>query len=109
LETRSCVSRCVAVRGEAAEEEEADASASAEVAASNRSVLAEEQVVVEDAVVVVVGQVRWYVTALLRGRREVDDRRDGEVDDHDGTVVHASEVTASEPKTAAKTAKADTE
>jgi hypothetical protein len=104
LETRSCVSRCVAARGEAAAAE-ADASASAEVAASNRSVLAEEQVVVEDAVVVVVGQVRC-VKAPFR-RREVDDRV-GEIDDRDGTVVHACRGTASEPKTAAMTAKADT-
>jgi hypothetical protein len=74
------------------------------VAASNRSVLAEEQVVVEGGVV---EEVR-YVKALLLGRRVVDERV-GDVDDRDGTVVHASNVTASELKTAAMTAKADAE
>lgn len=107
MDTRSCVSRCVASVVDEVEGRGADFSASAEVAASNSSVLAEEQVVVVvDGVVVVVDEVR-YVNRLF-GRRVVDDRV-GEVDDRDGTVVHASKVTVKDPKKTAMTAKADTE
>jgi hypothetical protein len=106
LDTKSCVSRCVASSAlveEEVDERGADASASADVAASNSSVLAEEQVVV----VVVMGDdvvadvVRYVNIALLSLRRRA-------VDDSEcigDTVVHASKGTASEPKKTAMTAK----